>query len=565
MDNKTFALAYCKMGLSVIPIKGPYATDYDESKKPLLDWKEYQSTRPTEQIITQWFKKWPKANIALLTGPQTNLLDLDIDKDKGGFESLKGKHLPKSWISRTPSGGLHYYFKWPKELESVTTTRSKLYEGVDIRGKGGYVVAPPSPGFNGSQYSWEEECSFRNSVLTDPPQWLVEKIKETGLKKLGTGEYDPDTADNWLCEAWDGLPGGQGVRRAAYIKLLSLFFGKNFNWKFVHKLLSEWNLKNNPPLEESKFDKDFQDILARFKDGRYKGILTTNNQGHVIEDNEPEIVLKTPHESANDFLEHLEWRASKPEVELPFGFKKLDNLTQGLWRKNLDTIGALTKGGKTLFLLNILYNNVLKGNKVLYFPTEMPEQEILQRYFAITHGIPMKELQTARLAPESKEALKEAVARYKESAFHIVKNHQPTLRDIIKASEKAKPDILVIDYIQHVRLDKNNKTKDLEQFVIDLKAFISDANINCLMTAQPSKAKRDFRKGGKILPMTIHDFADSSIIEKESSRIVLIHPGVKKEKDRYRNIEIEVTNRHGDSGTVTLMFDTHKARFIDAE
>lgn len=566
MQVKTYALTYCKMGLHVIPIKGPYGEDYDDSKKPLVDWKIYQDRRPTEQDIIQWFAKWPDANIALITGPKTNLLDLDIDKDTGGFESLKGKHLPKSWIVRTPTEGLHYYFTWPKELADIATTKRKIYPGLDVRGNGGYVVAPPSPGFDGSQYSWEGTASFRNCALAAPPQWLTDRLIETGLKPLGQGEYIPDTANHWLCEVWDGLPGGQGIRRPAYVKLLSYFFGKKCSPEFVHKLLKEWNLKNDPPMEDSKFDKDFQDILDRFKSGQYKTSLTVDEQDNIVaEDTGPEIELKTTHQSADEFLKHLEWRASKPAIELPFGFKKLDDLTQGLWRKNLDTIGALTKGGKTLFLLNVLYNNILKGNKVLYFPTEMPEHEILQRYFAITHGIPIKELQSARLSPESKEALKEAVAKFKESEFHLVQNHQPTLRDIIKSCEKAKPDVLVIDYIQHVRLDMANKTRALEQFVMDLKAFISDSNINCLITAQPSKAKRDFHKGGRIMPMTIHDFADSSIIEKESSRIILIHPGPKKEKDRYRNIEVEITNRHGDSGTVQLMFDSIKARFIDAE
>ena len=553
------ALKYCKMGLHVIPIKGAYGQDYDDSKKPFSGstWKEFQDRKPTEQDIIGWFKEWPRASIALLTGPQTNLLDLDIDKGKGGFESLEGKELPKSWIAGTPTGGLHYYFNWPKELNEIATTKQKIYPGVDVRGKGGYVVAPPSMGFSGGSYHWKEGCSMIEAELVDPPKWLVDRLIETGLKNRGTGEYKPDEGQNWLCESWDGLPSGQGVRRAAFIKYLAYFFGKNIATDFVHKILNEWNQKNDPPITEEKFDLDFGDILTRFKTGEYNPLNKIKSEIDV------DIDIKSPTQTADDFLKHLEWRVTKPEVEMPFGFKSLDDMTQGLVRQNLDTIGALTKGGKTLFLLNVLYNNVKAGHKVLYFPTEMTEPEILQRYFAISHEIPTKELQSGRLSETNKEKLKEAIEWYKSSEFHIARNHQPSFHDIVKAVDKVKPDILVIDYIQHVRINMSNKTKEIEQFVIDLKAMVKDLNISGLITAQPSKAKRDFRNHCEILKMTIHDFADSSIIEKESSRIFLIHPGQKKENERYRNIEIEVTNRHGEGGKVNLVFDSQKARFFD--
>ena len=554
------ALKYCKMGLSVIPVKGPYAKDYKDSKRPFAGttWVEFQEKQPTESDIVHWFNKWPKANIALLTGPNTNLLDLDIDKGKGGFESLTGKTLPKSWIAGTPTGGLHYYFNWPDILKDIATTKQNIFPGVDVRGKGGYVVAPPSVGFNGGNYSWVDGCSLIDSPLSDPPKWLVDRLIETGLKPKSKGEFKPDEENSWLCDSWDGLPEGQGVRRKAFIKYLSYFFGKNCAPDFVYKLLEEWNQKNQPPIVDNKFDLDFRDVLGRFKSGQY-----CPQQVDKPEENQTDIEIKSPTQTADDFVKHLEWRINKPEVEMPFGFKALDDMTQGLMRQNLDTIGALTKGGKTLFLLNVLYNNVKAGHKVLYFPTEMTEPEILQRYLAISHEIPTKELQTGRLSEPNKEKLKEALEWYKQSEFHVALNHQPSFHDIMKAVDKVKPDILVIDYIQHVRINMNNKTKELEQFVIDLKATTKDLNISTLITAQPSKAKRDFKEHGAILKMTMHDFADSSIIEKESSRIFLIHPAEKKAGERYRNIEIEVTNRHGESGSVNLVFDSKKARFFD--
>lgn len=544
------ATLYLKMGLTPMPLKGVYGKTYDESKRPLLDtWASLQTTKPTTESIKMWFRKWPKASVGLVTGPTSGLLVLDIDVKKGG-RLPEGVKIDPTWTVKTKNG-YHFYFKWIDELnDHATTTQSKVFPNVDTRGKGGYVVAPPSP-----NYSWK--FSPRQKPLINPPAWLVWKLTQKKTVKAEVSEFEQS---HWISDLWEGVEKGQN-RRKGMIKLLSYFLAKKLPLDFTYTLLKEWNEKNSPPIEESALDKDFKDILSRFESGKYRSTIKGHEED--VDEAEKEVEVTTSEQTANAYMKFIDDKLTRPEIELPFGFKNIDAITGGLLRGNLDTVGALTKGGKTLFILQILQHNIKAGKTVVYFPTEMGNNEILERYFAMTAHIPIRELQTGRMTPESREALKEAIARYKESNFNLIRNHEPTLNQIMRTVEKVKADILVIDYIQHVRLDVDNKTKHLEQFVKDLKKFTMDANIATLITAQPSKAKRDFKNGCKIVDMTIHDFADSSIVEKESSRIFLLHNGPNDPESATRNMRVEITNRHGESGETTLVFDKKKVWFYD--
>ena len=142
------ALAYAEQGLPVIPIR-------QESKKPpcIEGWPDLASTDP--DVIKQWWKEFPRANVAIVTGRRSGLVVLDVDKIPGGFESLKrllDEHgpLPATLSADTPRGGKHYFFKTKKKLRN---SAGKIAEGIDVRGEGGYVVVAPSV-FQGGRYVW---------------------------------------------------------------------------------------------------------------------------------------------------------------------------------------------------------------------------------------------------------------------------------------------------------------------------------------------------------------------------------------------------------------------------
>lgn len=117
----------------------------------------------------------PDANVGIVTGPPSGYFVLDVDPRHDGFERLaeltdvRGP-LPRTRTVRTGSGGLHYAFLLPAGAR-ITNSRGRLPVGLDIRGDGGFVVAPPSvSGFG--PYRLEV-----NDPLVLPPAWLVELIR----------------------------------------------------------------------------------------------------------------------------------------------------------------------------------------------------------------------------------------------------------------------------------------------------------------------------------------------------------------------------------------------------
>lgn len=111
-------------------------------------------------VLRNWWREHPQANIGVRTGRESGLVVLDLDLHKpGAAEGLQG------WLARngggwgkpltvqTGSGGLHLYYAYPDVLLTVTIPTRKGLDGVaglDVRADGGYVVAPPSRILKGS-------------------------------------------------------------------------------------------------------------------------------------------------------------------------------------------------------------------------------------------------------------------------------------------------------------------------------------------------------------------------------------------------------------------------------
>lgn len=101
--------------------------------------------------IREWWSQWPDANVAIATGPASKLLVVDIDTDPkksiNGFASMetlqaRGLSFPETMRIRTPRGGVHLYYEY--DGSDIGNSVGKIAPGIDIRGVGGYVLAPPS-------------------------------------------------------------------------------------------------------------------------------------------------------------------------------------------------------------------------------------------------------------------------------------------------------------------------------------------------------------------------------------------------------------------------------------
>ena len=133
------------------------------------------STDP--DVVWQWWRRWPAANIGVRTGAVSELVVIDIDPGHGGLDSIRALHrehqLPEGLRVRTGSGGWHLYFAHPGGVvrNSASTT---LGPGVDVRGDGGYVIAPPSRHPSGGLYWWRGRFD-----IPPLPDHLLERLNPT--------------------------------------------------------------------------------------------------------------------------------------------------------------------------------------------------------------------------------------------------------------------------------------------------------------------------------------------------------------------------------------------------
>jgi Bifunctional DNA primase/polymerase, N-terminal len=159
LDCPEAASVYAALGFPVVPMHTarpgggcscPDQACPDPGKHPRLrGWQRLTATDP--MVVGEWWRRWPEANLALMAGRRFGVLDLDGEQ---GVEALRAvlSITPTEHpgpVARTGGGGWHLLYA-PTGLGN----RVKFLPGVDWRGRGGLIVAPPSQHASGHRYTW---------------------------------------------------------------------------------------------------------------------------------------------------------------------------------------------------------------------------------------------------------------------------------------------------------------------------------------------------------------------------------------------------------------------------
>jgi len=145
-----------KQGFSLIPLVGkiPDAsvlpTELNEKGEPKTTWKPYQTRKPTPEELQKWFGDGVKRNIGIVTGSISGIAVVDLDGAEA-IQLAKDLELPDTPVVKT-ARGYHLYYRYRPGIRNFQK-RDDL-PGIDLRGDGGYVVAPPSIHTSGVQYAW---------------------------------------------------------------------------------------------------------------------------------------------------------------------------------------------------------------------------------------------------------------------------------------------------------------------------------------------------------------------------------------------------------------------------
>ncbi len=259
------ALQYLRQGWPVIPI------GLDEKKawkKALIAWKHFEQQLPSEDEVKSWWIQYPYARVGIVTGRISGLLVVDIDPRHGGFESMRELNLPVTLMTTTGSGGNHLIYRYPNDR--LIRNSVNIRPGIDIRGEGGYIVAPPSEHASGNLYEWT--MGFDPSLITDCPSWLLEENR---------AEKAPVTA------LFSGV--GEGFRNDSAARVIGLTLydipfmeWETKAWDFISKV---WNPRNKPPLDEKELRAVFESIVKLETEKREQGLQSSPEQGDNGEPN----------------------------------------------------------------------------------------------------------------------------------------------------------------------------------------------------------------------------------------------------------------------------------------
>jgi hypothetical protein len=219
MSKKTMldaALALARKGLHVFPAKFVGRKKLGCTSAEKSNGNPWGYTRDPDEIKEYW-RQWPRAAIGLPTGAVNGFFVLDLDTKAGGhdhdgegsYQALLDQHRTCSTLTRgaiTPTGGLHIYYKQPPNIAVLCST-SKLGSGIDVRGDGGFVIAPPSVRPGKGAYEWR--TTIGTNRINSAPSWLlglvVERPRPVQHSVIDPASCDPEMLTAMRADAGTGL------------------------------------------------------------------------------------------------------------------------------------------------------------------------------------------------------------------------------------------------------------------------------------------------------------------------------------------------------------------------
>jgi len=220
------------------------------------------SASTDEAVIRKWFADEPAANLGVRTD---GLIVLDIDPRHDGDGSLaeleRDHDFPLTWRVLTGGGGEHIIFKCPEGLtvnSSSASSNPLLGPGIDIRARGGYIVAPPSRHLSGNVYTWSVDHHPADIELAEAPAWLVTAL--TADKRPAGNSARRNAA--WAIDKEGFVTEYRDMAICAVAgKLLRAV---SLDPDFVATLVHDWNARHcSPPLPERAVAEILDRIASR--------------------------------------------------------------------------------------------------------------------------------------------------------------------------------------------------------------------------------------------------------------------------------------------------------------
>ena len=246
------AAGYCRRGWAVLPLRR-------RDKVPAIRGG-CRSASDDEAQAGAWWSACPGDNIGIATGePSLGLvvIDLDVDDEKGedGMAVLRAwerEHgeLPETVSAVTGRGGCHLYYRCNEPIGCSVNPEL----GVDVRGEGGFVVAPPSVHPNGRRYEWENHPD--EFAVADADEGVYAFIRHVQGRREARERFRlPDAI-------------GDGARNDTLFKYASSLQAQGHDDVYIGLCLERANAERcSPPLSGSEVRAIVESVVGRYEKG----------------------------------------------------------------------------------------------------------------------------------------------------------------------------------------------------------------------------------------------------------------------------------------------------------
>jgi hypothetical protein len=197
------ALALAVKGLRVFPC-------VERTKEPAIHDNLKRATTDPNIIAGWWSTR--DFNVAIATGPDSGIwvVDIDGDEGEGTLRKLEATFGPlPATIEAITGKGRHAYFRWPTGAEIRNSQLRQDLPGLEWRGDGGYVLAPPSIHPSGRRYAWSVDSA---DEFADTPEWLLGLV--TGKRRSASKPAaTPEDWRSFIAEPVEGSRRGNAIAR----------------------------------------------------------------------------------------------------------------------------------------------------------------------------------------------------------------------------------------------------------------------------------------------------------------------------------------------------------------
>lgn len=472
-DLKEAALALWDQGFHVIPLGTPNERPPDNHikrcngdlaeamekwpKTPRIGWKKYQTQAPTREEIEMWWRLWPQANIGLLTG---SVIVVDADS-KEAVEFVESGQITRTpWVVKTAKGAHFYYQRNP----TIEIRNSASKQRLDVRGYGGYVVAPPSVHATGVIYEWEIDKLYGADSIHELPLLMADDLQKiTTHNNQGAG-----VVLNFDANDQKPVPRGQtvdvGERNNMAASLAGRYIANGIPVAKVLQLVKAWNNNNATPLSDTEIETVVESIAKTHQlntqslDGRPdpNSLITNNTHTLFSFQNVGNLNKQTIEQPLELWGERLLFSSARMLIA---GAPKI-----GKTNFNLELAIRLTTGG------NMLGWSTAGPCRVAYLNAEVMTYYMRERISVITDHLSEKEkeLVNANLFVTGRTDLDLLSA----SAFYAV----------FDEIERIKPDVIIFDPLINLHSAKENDSSEMMN-VFGRLDLLADINKSALIIA----------------------------------------------------------------------------------